>query len=530
MGFKGDQTKSSWLAGTVTVLLAASVALAGCAKDSDSKGNTTASPGASAGAAATPVQPMEINWMQYPAIFEKGAYGFKYMEDTFNIKLTHYSRSWEEAVQKQQLQLTTNDIPDVMFVNDPANLFKYVTQGLIAEVKLQDIEKYMPSYKKKMDEFAPQGWAYTSLQGKNYGIPTFYWTGQFNAKSFWRTDLLEKAGITKIPETIDEYTAAFEALKKIGVYGISTNGKSYYGMFHTIFGAYGVMPTQWVLKDGKVVNGAVQPEAKEALGKLAEWYKAGYIEPDFATGADLNPKFISGKYALYDTGNPGSIDESQANSLISSIKKVNPEGKMEMAPLPKGPQGKSGGWAWGGAGNIWAFGKQLEKDPAKMARIMEIIEKITTDEQAFIDLGLGVEGKHWAYNDPALKGAGGIKVLPPYNDKAQKQAEGLSDTFGVTLWGAQTSPELYEKYTKKETLELFKKYNAPVVDLFGKSDVLPSAGKYFADLQKLKMETYARIVMGEQPLSYFDEFVKKWNEIGGSILEKEANEFYQSMK
>ncbi|MDF2935775.1 MAG: extracellular solute-binding protein family 1, partial [Paenibacillaceae bacterium] len=475
-------------------------------------------------------QPMDINWMQYPAIFEKGAYGFKYMEDTFNIRLTHYSRSWEEALQKQQLQLATNDVPDILFVNDPANLFKYISQGLIAEVKLEDIAKYMPKYKQNMDEFAPQGWAYTQLQGKNYGIPTFYWTGQFNAKSFWRTDLLDKAGVAKMPETLDEYTKAFEALKKIGVYGMSTNGKSYYGMFHTIFGAYGVMPMQWMLKDGKVVNGAVQPEAKAALAKLVEWYKAGYIEPDFATGADLNTKFISGKFALYDTGNTGSVDESLPTSIISSIKKVNPGGKLEMAVLPKGGQGKSGGWAWGGAGNIWAFGKQLEKDPAKMARIMEIIERLATDEKSFVELGLGIQGKHWEYNDASHQSAGGIKVLAPYTDKAQKQAEGLPDTFGMTLWSAQVIPSLYEKYTDQNTLKLWNQYNAPMVDLFGKSDVLPSAGKYFADLQKLKLETYARIVMGEQPLSYFDEFVKKWNEIGGATLEKEANEFYQNMK
>ncbi|MDF2927226.1 MAG: extracellular solute-binding protein family 1 [Paenibacillaceae bacterium] len=528
MVLKGEKGLSrKFKAGTLAAV-AVAMALSGCSGNGGSA-ESPAPGAASAAATAASSQPVEIKWMQYPAIFEKDSYGVKYMEEKFNVKLTHYSVSWEEAVQKQQLQLATNDVPDVLFVNDPANLFKYVSQGLIAEVKLEDIAKYMPRYKKKMDEYAPQAWAYSNYQGKNYGFPTFYWSGRFNAKTIWRADLLEKAGVAKIPETIDEYTTAFEALKKIGVYGISTNGKSYSSAFHTIFGAYGVMPMQWMLKDGKVVNGAVQPEARAALEKLAQWYKAGYIEPDFATGADLGAKFIAGKYALFDSGNPSMLDEANPNSSYSSIKKLTPDGKLAVAPLPKGPEGKSGGWAWGGGGQIWAFGKQVEKDPAKMAKVMQIIEQIANDEQTFIDLSLGVQGKHWDYNDPALKNEGGIKTLDPYKDKAKKQAEGMSESFGVTLWSAQVNPDLFEKYTKKDTIELMKLYNAPLVDLFGKSDVLPSAGKYYADLQKLKVETYARIVMGEQPITYFDSFVKKWEEIGGGILEQEANEFYKNI-
>ena len=55
---------------------------------------------------------------------------------------------------------------------------------------------------------------------------------------------------------------------------------------------------------------------------------------------------------------------------------------------------------------------------------------------------------------------------------------------------------------------------------------LPSAGKYLAELEKLRDETYFGIITGEQPLDSFDEFVEEWHRIGGDVLTEEANAKY----
>ena len=79
-------------------------------------------------------------------------------------------------------------------------------------------------------------------------------------------------------------------------------------------------------------------------------------------------------------------------------------------------------------------------------------------------------------------------------------------------------------------MERLSRDNQPVWDNFGKSDVLPSSGKYWGDLTKLKLDAYVQIVRGDKPVSYFDEFVKQWNDMGGAQLEKEANELYKSVQ
>ncbi|MDG0814566.1 extracellular solute-binding protein [Cohnella rhizosphaerae] len=534
--YRESKNMRAWRKGTGAGLLAGALLLGGCASNDESSGTQGASssaPAASGTQSSAAEQPLlKVDWMNLPGLIQEHSYGQQVLESKFNIKLEKvYPISGNDFKQKQQLMVSTGDVPDVMIVMDPAELSKYAAQGLIAEVPVEMIEQYAPNTKKKLDQDAPQGWYYSNVGGKNYGLPTMYFNGQFHSKQVWRTDLLEKAGIAALPKTIDEMTQAFAALKKIGVYGMSSNGNSYYNQFPTIFGAFGIMPTQWSLKDGHVVNGATQPEAKAALAQLAEWHKAGYIEPEFVTGKDLGAKFNSGKFAYLDNALATATSEDDPSSLINAIHQVDPAGKIDFAELPTGPNGQSGGWAWGSAGNIWAFGKQLEKEPEKMQRILQIMDTIQNDEETWLALAWGEQGVHYDYVDPAVGAASGLNRIGVYTDMAKLQEAGIADpTNGATFWASQGNFELVEKYYNKDVLNIYKTGNKPMVDLFGKADLLPSSGKYWPDLIKLKTEAYVKIIMGQEPLSYFDAFVKEWNAKGGSQLEEEANALYSSLQ
>jgi putative aldouronate transport system substrate-binding protein len=510
--------------GLTVLAVVCSLALTACSNGGET-GVSTASPSATA---ATQTKPIEIKWMVPSADLTPNSRTVQVLQEKFNVKLNYYSIPQADYVQKQQILLTSGDVPDVMFIYDPNQLFKYASQGLIAEMPVKTIEQFAPKTKGVLDSFAKQGWFYSNLNGKNYGLPTTYYTGQFNAKQGWRMDLLKKAGVDKVPETIDEMTAAFAKLKQIGVYGMSTNGNSYYFQFWSIFGAYGVMPTQWMLKDGKVVNGAIVPEAKESLTLLANWYAKGYIDPEFVTGKDLDKKLVEGKVAYTHSTSMAAFDASNPQSALSSMKKIAPDADFQVAPLPKGPRGQQGGWAWGTAGSVFAFGKQMEQQPEKVKKVLEIMEAMRNDEQVFLDAGVGVKGTQWDYNTSS-DSQSGIKFLNPYDDVAKLATEGLKNNFD-TLFAGGPAPAIFEKALGKSSVELLNKYNKPVWDIFGKSDVLPSSGKYWADLTKLKLDVYAQIVRGDKPISYFDDFVKQWNDMGGAQLEKEANELYKSVQ
>ena len=52
------------------------------------------------------------------------------------------------------------------------------------------------------------------------------------------------------------------------------------GIYDCVFGAFGLYPQIFTEKDGKVVYGAVEPEAKQALEVLHRWYEEGLIDPE----------------------------------------------------------------------------------------------------------------------------------------------------------------------------------------------------------------------------------------------------------
>ncbi|MDG0813866.1 type 2 periplasmic-binding domain-containing protein [Cohnella rhizosphaerae] len=275
---------------------------------------------------------------------------------------------------------------------------------------------------------------------------------------------------------------------------MSTNGNSDYAAFQKIFGAFGVMPIQWMAKDGQVTNGAVMPEAKEALTLLADWYGKGYIDPEFVTGKNLGEKHLDGVYAYNDTASIYSTDESSSNSTISALKAVNPAGKVEFGTLPKGPRGESGGWSWGTAANGISFGAQLKDQPEKMQLALEIIDAVINDEETFVPLAYGTQGKHWDFkNGTDLKE--GVKYLPPYDDAVKLKEEGIK--AGETYFGGRPGFDIFYKYYGDQLVAINEKYASnPVADIFGKPDILPSSGQYWGDLKKLKIETYAAIVRG----------------------------------
>ncbi len=505
--------------------------MAGCANE-----NESAKDGANSGAVDQSVkdgkrsEPMQIKWMNVPEIVVRDTYPERYIEGNFNVQIEMYPIAWGDFVQKQQLILGGGDIPDIMYIRDPAALRKFASQGMLMELPVDTVAQYAPTLKKTIDEFAPKGWIFSDYQGKNYGFPTWNYSRQFIQQSSWRTDLLRKAGIDTVPDTIEQYAEAFEALRKIGVYGMSTDGTKSYEAFHTIFGAFGVMPGQWMEKDGKVVNGAVQPEAKAALALLADWYAKGYIDPEFITGKDLGSKYVAGKYAYLDTTYPLDADASDPASQLSAILKTNPEGEITLSRSPEGPGGR-GAWAWGTAENIFAFGRHMADQPEKVKKILDIFEQTLFKEQYFLNLGWGEQGKHWEFNDPAKGIEGGMKRLPPYDVRKERENAGFSSPEGITnIFTGQIGPELVGKYWNKKLLNLYQANNDPMFDLLGKPDALPSSGKYWEELMKLKVETYAAIVRGDKPVDAFDDFVKKWNASGGSQLEEEANQLYDQFK
>ncbi len=57
----------------------------------------------------------------------------------------------------------------------------------------------------------------------------------------------------------------------------------------------------------------------------------------------------------------------------------------------------------------------------------------------------------------------------------------------------------------------------------------PTMIEWGSDLSKLHDATVLGIIIGEKPLSAFDEFVDQWKSQGGSQMTQEVNEWWAAM-
>ncbi|MEG0900835.1 MAG: ABC transporter substrate-binding protein, partial [Clostridia bacterium] len=59
---------------------------------------------------------------------------------------------------------------------------------------------------------------------------------------------------------------------------------------------------------------------------------------------------------------------------------------------------------------------------------------------------------------------------------------------------------------------------------------LASAGEYQDELNKLRDETFTKIIRGDLPVDAFDTFVTEWFANGGQQLTDEANAWYATIE
>lgn len=503
---------------TLTVLAASMAAsvLSGCSADK----KTVAESSQPSSAA----KPIEITWgiqFQAPAVVADTPVQ-KWLEQKFNIKI--------KPVKVTDASIASGDVPDVFMLGDPSNVAAYQAQGVLMDLDPNMVKEKMPEYYKDVEQ-SKALFQTVTFSNKLWAVPMFIDLKPYDLTMLWRKDWLDKVGITKLPETLDEFEQAAYAFAKKDpdgngkndTYGLTGTATSTWSTgFYSIFGAYGVQPTMWHEKQGQIMNGSVMPEAKNALEKLRKWYADGVIDPEYIT--DTQDSY---RKKLYNN-RIGVIEEQVGKAALAdgativAMKDINPNAKLQLGKNPKGPGG-SGSWDWGVKSNYIVLGNKVKNDPAKLSKIFEILRAESSDEETINMTSLGVKGTQW---DFVASGAtsGATKTLTGFEKQEQRDAVGIR-LFSL---GNITTRTYRDKYSNPQLNEAVRTYssapNQTDALLFA---ALPSDGKYKKDLTALTQKYFAQIISGELPLSDFDKYVAEWKAKGGDELTKEANDMYQ---
>ena len=469
-----------------------------------------------------------IDWLGYQPTAEpdNSSAIITAIEKKYGVTLNFWyidNQKYEELIG---VKLASGDMPDLFRIPNLGTLSKYVQQGVAAEITDAMLAK-APGYVKSITDNDVDGntWIDAKIDGKLYAFKNQTLSGSYPTTLAWRTDWLKKVGIDKIPETLEEWETAIYKLTFEDPDGNGNNDT--YGMsettFSPIFGAFGAVPinrfnlsggidTFYTKVDGKVTFACIQPEMKEAIVLLSKWYKDGVIDPNFITGENtggywaVSQAFENGRIGVTGNAmiyhwNPPLYEGNNGGSVYQSFMKVNPNAKFgetfDLGKAPIGPTGKSGTQTWGAVSNGGqVITTNAIKDERKIDFIFNLLEDQYSDIETATLIGYGLENETYTKNSDGV-----YSLLPEF---ASSEAQTKAGINVMTVSGG-TNPAFYKAWDPK-IYEFSDKYKGTGY-ANERAPQVPAKAKYIADIQKYTVECYMKMITGEKPIEFFDEYV-----------------------
>lgn len=284
---------------------------------------------------------------------------FKRLETDTNVHIEWNNIPDTDYLEKKNLLLASGDLPDA-FYNSQFSDYELITYGEDGTIiPLEDlIDQYAPNLKKLLEERPDIKAAITAPDGHIYSLPTWE-ENELGTNPFFHvinTEWLDKLGL-KFPETLDEYTEAMVAFKTKDPNGNGKADEIPLSFMHMqwcmdiagLFGAFG-MPDNLehrIVRDGKVIFTATQPEYKEALSYFNEkWYKQGLIDPESFT--QDAPQYLAkgkttdvtlGSYVWWEIEEVVGTDRAKNYALVPPL--TGPSGKKSIGRGNGGGPGRN---------------------------------------------------------------------------------------------------------------------------------------------------------------------------------------------
>jgi ABC-type glycerol-3-phosphate transport system substrate-binding protein len=334
--------------------------------------------------------------------------------------------------------------------------------------------------------------------------------------NMYRKDWLDKLKL-KVPSTLDEYYQVADAISNKDPDGNGKKDTYAFGSigqlgryFDNVFGAYGFLPNYWSLRSGKLVQGAIQPEMKDALAFLNKMYKNGMIDPEFITdNQDRNKnKMISGVYGAMSNF-VWIFDSNNSNNYYQPFKDKNPNGEWVNGPILKGPGSLSpvGGRQLSQRG--W-LKTSILKDSKNIDASLRLLDWLASDEGVMF-MNYGIKDTH--YQDL------GKGLVKPLITTQQGKDYGL-----LSL---RLADQALSKHASAQFLQVLDQAQKTAAPNPTDGLIVPETGKYNKDLTKFTDGEYFKMIIGEVPIDGgFEKFVDEWKKRGGQQLTDALNKEY----
>ena len=439
----------------------------------------------------------------------------------------------EEFNRNIDMHIACDALPDALMVNEQQYLqmLKYGQLQPVTELYEQKVSEQVKAFVKSGGDEMLEA---VKRNGEMMAIP-FPNLIASNVNVMWiRQDWLDQLGL-EAPKTIEEViNVSRQFVEKqmggdgtIGILGpgidnsLTAVGKCCFGL-GPFFSAFHAYPGYWITNDsGELVYGSVQKEARQALEVLAGLYQAGILDPEIFVRENIQDVLDEGKVGIFF--GPWWAAEKLEQDMIAHKSKWEAYG----APLD-------------------AEGEYICTMPSSINQYLVINKKCEDPESVIEVLNYGLQLEYgWRWEE-RQKGVS-IKAYPfgwehdfaneleytweVLNDVMQGKEKKISYSGHKNLQSDidslkelnqyphdQFGIEDYREDKKDSFIRLFGILHgvAPIAGqdyhaVYSEEQKISNSGKRTREMLKiLEDETYAKIILGQEPIEAFDEFVTVW--------------------
>ncbi|GAK38392.1 extracellular solute-binding protein [Paenibacillus urinalis] len=443
---------------------------------------------------------------------------------------------------KMNVTLASGDLPDVLKVS--AVQFEQLHEAGMLEDLTEVYDKYASDLVKEfLSAEDGAGLKPVTKDGKIYAMVSFPGSLDSSDMIWIRQDWLKNVGLDA-PQSMQDVIEIAEAFTfkdpdgngKQDTFGIALNKDLPINGF--LLGYHGYLETWIKDESGQVVNGTIQPEVKEGLQELQRLYKDGVIDPEFGVKdfAKMMEDVNAGKSGMF-------FLPQWAPFQVSGMIKNDPN--VDWLPYPvqsidDQPAKTQNHLTLGG---IFAVRKGYEHPEALIKLLNFQAEKMfgeaaETERADYLNgmTGLGFQNATVS-NLPANKNVQaqdevekalesgdtsglGLEAKLFYDDIMDYRSGNLDKWHMERIFGPESSQGVIKYYRDNDLIVMNEFIYAPTKTMNTKS----------ATLDKLRAETFLKIIYGNLPIDEFDNFVANWKKLGGDEITKEVNELINASK
>lgn len=448
--------------------------------------------------------------------------------------------------------ISMGSLPDIMVVSSQDEVEQLVEAGLIEDLTESYNNCISDRIRKMYESYGDSLKDMVTYDGKIMALPETNITDGPNL--VWlRKDWMDKLGLSE-PHTIDDVVNIVKHFisEDPGNNGVDASGKpntvglavdtdvtgecgySSEFLLDIIFACFGAYPKQWIMNDdGEIVYGSVTDEAKEALSYISSLYNQGVIDNDFLLRTSTNI------CELIENGMCGSFFGpwwAPNNPLANAVSR-NPDADWQPYLIATDSDGTTSYHSQNPCYKYVVVRKGYEHPEIAAKMISVMFDKVRfdcTDSEEFKNyyqlnveptarpLSINVDYNNalsicYRNIDAAISGRknpDSLELLErSFYDACSEYIKNANKTS--TQWAAYMS--------RIKACSLITQDNIKVVDslYFKTTDTMKS---HWWRLKAKEKEAYLKIISGEEDISYFDTFVKEWNEQGGQTITSEVSE------